>query len=318
MLSGCTHVVWVTDKKNEDNARSEKVDGIPFYVKTEQFRHTTVWIKTWLTATLTVEKKSIDTTNGKEAQTDSGKQVITKQLLKSDSPQLNSIRRALITANNKDVKDALKIVDDFEKLPSLPDDKAVVPIMLKNAIESEWVVDRSRQYYLNAPLPWFGTGNLSQELSADGTLSKASSSADTKLAEAIGTLLPLKEFLSGKFATPAAAAAKDDSMKIDAVQGVGILQSFNPKLTQKEAQYVYVLSLSVEEAGYQYTLSKWPEAAKPPIAAIAIDATDALVSRTDLKADNAGKKTEDGQKIGISGSIDLPKDWGAAKTEPKK
>ncbi len=318
-LSGCAHVIWVTDKKNETGAISEKVDGIPFYVKTEQFRHTTVWEKTWFTATLTVETKSIDPTNGKEVQTDASKQVIVKQVLKSDSNQLNSIRAQLIAANNKKIKDALDIVSAFELLPSISDDSKVVPVMLKNAIESEWVVDRSRQYYLNAPLPWFGSGNLSQELNADGTLSKASSAPDTKLSEGISALLPLKEFLAGKFVASAAAATKDDATKTDAAQGLGVLMSFNPKLTPKEAQYVYILSLSVAETGYKYTMTKMPEAARPTtIARIEFDNKDALVSRTDLKSDDSDKKKDDGQKIGVSGSIDFPKDWGAAKTDAKK
>ena len=244
VLTACTHVLWV---KEQDTSDYKKVPGIPFYAKKETFRHTSVYVKSWFRATLTVEKKTVDKKAGNEAEADGVKQVFTKDLLKANVVLLDPIKTAIINANSASVAQANAQIKLFNQLPAISDDSSVLPVLMKNAIESEWVVDSSKRYYLNAPLPWFGSGNLTQELNDDGTLAKATSNPDTKLMEGISGLIPFKEYLSGKFIKPGASAVAEPDTKTETETGFSILRKHRSGFKEQDGELVYVLSIVVEE-----------------------------------------------------------------------
>lgn len=292
----------------------DSVQGIPFYAKKVQFRQSSVYVDTWLRVTLTVEKKLVDTATGKEVVIDSGTQQYTKDLANPPGNGLSAIKKKLLESSTADQSVANDIITDFNKLTDVDKTKPINPRITKNSIDLEWVVDYTRTYYLNAPLPWFGTGTLTQTLNGDGTLASATASADTKVADSLSTLVPFKEFLTGKFIKPAPAAATDDKEKGDVQKGMIAFRTIDPASKISTKQYVYALSLNVAEMGYEYALSSEPQAAPftviTPITFTEIEKPMANFSRKSVGGADDEKKDER-QKVGISGSVSFPKDWGA-------
>lgn len=335
LLSACINVVTVKAvdtktleaecaKRKEQRSAGFKADcdgapGIPFYIKKEQFRKTTVYADTWLRATLTVETKLVDSKDGKEVLIDAGKQLYTKNIPKPPGEGITKLKTALLRAHHADQTLAESLISDFQALPDVDVTEPNATVM-KNSVSSEWVVDRSRTYYLNAPLPWFGTGSLTQELSGDGTLSKATVTADTKVAEGLSTIIPFKEYLTGKFVTPApAAAATNATTQMLLTQALREFED-KPKPTLVGKLYVYVLSLNLDEVGYEYTLTGQPEVGPimdlTPLSIADVKSHKANFSRKTIGGwDKA--ETDEGQEVGISGKVSFPKDWGAAKPAEK-
>ncbi len=299
LLCSCTSVVKV--KKGDSD-----LAGIPFYFKKEQFRQVTVNRETWFKLTLKVEKKLVEKTDGKEVLLDRGTQSYVREVKDIDDPKVIAVKAAILRADNSDVDDAIQLIKDFHTIP--PRGTAANLLKLKNDIESEWIVDGTNVYYLNAPLPWFGTGSLTQKLNADGTLSEVTSSADTKLAEGISTFLPLKEYLSGKFIDPAPVANSDPAKTSDVQKGVSMFlaDGGNNKLSSKE--FVYLVSLSADEVGYEITLKGKPDPSRPPLGPdLVAGAENVSFQRKSLPTKEAESKDES-PTIGISGSIKLPKE----------
>lgn len=321
-LAGCS-VVKVSEKP-AGGENSDDIDGIPFYVKVEKFKKTTIYTETWLRATLTVETKAIDTADNKEVVVDTGKQPYVMDLPKGPNPALTAIKKALLNAEMQSAGTAEKIIDDFQKLAPY-DHSNAKPERIGNNVAAEWVVDSSKTYYINAPLPWFGSASLTQKLAPDGTLTEVTSSPDTKLAEGLSTLIPFKEFLSGEFVETAAEATKaasdDDKIKMNqALKKLDLdVAPRAPAAKAATRRIVFAMTLAIDEVGYEYTLSTLPGAICDlrPLEFQDIAAGTVLFSRKDISASKKDdEKKEEGQKIGIAGSIALPKDWGApAKPE---
>jgi hypothetical protein len=321
---GCG-VVRVSERT--DSSDPKKIDGIPFYVKVEKFKKTSTYVQTWLRATLTVEKKAIDTKQGKEVIVDAGKQPFIKDIPKDSLAQLYPIRLKIMNAETQSPGTAAGIVKAFEAL-ALYAQGSAQPELLSNVITSEWVVDRNRTYYLNAPLPWFGNASLTQKLASDGTLTEATSSSDTKLAEGLGALIPFKEFLTGEFVetpTQATANAISDAEKArirSALMGFDRQTSIVPFAEiEKDRRIVYAITLSVEEVGYEYTLATVPQS-EPIVDLSAISfvnggAGPSLFTRKVIGAKTNEEKKTEGQKIGITGTVEFPKGWGGETTPTK-
>ena len=300
VVASCASLVKVKDKDDND------VAGIPFYVKNEYFRQETVYRQTWYRLTLTVHKKVVDTKDGKEELLDRGTQNFTVEVLKYNDEKIVALKKSILAGDTSDVLITNDLIDQFNNLPQRGD--KTNENCIKNGIVSEWQVDDSRTYYLNGPLPWFGTGSLTQELNGDGTLSKAISTADTKLAEGIASWIPLKEYLTGEFIEPATEAAKDDQTMAMIAEGVhGIVEQGGTPQTRTK-QLVYILSLAIEEVGYETTLTGDPADSRPAKTPgpLALNAKDVAFFRKPLEEKKEEKK-DDAPTIGISGSIKLPK-----------
>ena len=329
-LTSCTHVVSVT-RVQTTALMSGVQPGIPFYVKTDLFHRTSVYDTTWLHATLTISQKIVHGDTGKEATPDESKQSFVRNIARSNKTVLDDLARRIIADPTRDIVIALAIVSSFREIPEVDFLQPRNPVLVKNSIDSEWVVDSTATYFLNGPLPWFGAGNLSQELNADGTLSKASASPDTKLAEGLSSLLPIKEFLSGKFvqAAPAAAAAAPVAVNLYSHKILMDLGPTDPKKPLEGKNVEWTISLQIEELGYRYTLTTLPQRGAitdaSPIPFTSQGGATVLVRREDIGKDSSAEsKGGKDNVIGISGSITLPKVTNAAAndsgsiTKPKK
>ncbi|MGC3983110.1 MAG: hypothetical protein QM808_17795 [Steroidobacteraceae bacterium] len=334
-IASCVNVVRVKEKTSEGNkTKYSQIGGIPFYIKKQYYTQTTAYADTWYKVTLTAEKKLVDSKEGKEALVDAGTQVFVKNVSSPTSDAIVAIKQDILNANNADVDKAMTIIKSFDRLAVVDFSKPRTPELIGNSVEATWIVDSDSPYYLNAPLPWFGSANFTQELNTDGTLSKATSNPDTKLAEAITSLIPFKEFLTGKFVKSApAAAAADTSTKTNlemALQSIDLLDS---KRTLTDKVYVIVLSLSVDQVGYEYALSTPPSLSRPTPTAIPFASVECMkvappaaqpacapvaFTRKEIAEKQPEEKKDEGQKIGITGSIQFPKDWGASEQKDKK
>jgi hypothetical protein len=313
--------------KSTDGGKTQGADGVPFYMKTEVFTRKTTYDKTWLRATLTVERQLVDLKTGKAAPYGTGKETYVRDVLKPGPAVLDQIKARIISADTGSVEEAEHVIQQFSAITTLPDDTAVTPVLVGNTVEPQWVVNNKATYYLNGPLPWFGSGNVSQELNADGTLSKASSNPETKLAEGISSLLPLKEFLSGKFVKSGASAATTPASSALTMESLDSLRNVRPEAKPAETQVVYSLTLEIQEVGHEYTLSsdQVPDRSKVPdrLTFADIDANSAMFVRKDIPSPESDSKKKDGNEISVNGTITLPKDTatGAGKddaTTPKK
>ncbi len=97
-FGACTRVIWV---KKGTPETAMKVPGIPFFVKKQQFKQTSVYSKTWLRATLTVEEKLVDAKTGAFVSMGNGKEVYIRDVTKPNAPTLGKeyaakVRRQVI------------------------------------------------------------------------------------------------------------------------------------------------------------------------------------------------------------------------------
>lgn len=315
VLGGCTQTVWVTQAVQEDGkTRYEKVGGIPFYVKKEVYNQTTSYSQTWYKATLVVDTLVGDAATGAQNTPKPSRQVFEKRLLKGDLDQLDAIRLEIIGASSPKAADVQKLVKAFMALPDTADVAAIKPEMIGNEVKAQWTVSEERQYFLNAPLPWFGSGNLTQELSEDGTLSKVVANPETKLSEGLASLIPFKEYLTGKYVDKLDDdSATDLGAKISAFSdipgGLGKAMIAN----KEKYQLVHSVSLSVDEEGYVYRFTRQHDSAPASYAPLAFDLSANPYSREVLSAEppsDEKKKADDDNSIGLQGKISLPKGWG--------
>jgi len=305
LICSCTSVVKVKqDSPTEKD--STNLSGIPFFMKDEVFRQVTVRRESWYRLTLKVDKKLVEKNDGKEVLLDRGTQSFIAETNSLSDSNVIAIKSAIVRADTSNVDAAIQLIKDFQAIP--PRANAPITAELRNDIESEWVVDDTKTYYLNAPLPWFGTGSLTQKLNPDGTLSEVISSPDTKLSEGLSALLPLKEYLSGEFIEPAAAAASDPAKAADVQKGLSMFRARGGTGALATKQYAYFISLNTDEVGYEVTLRSPPVSIRPPLGAALVATTSGVsVQKKPLPAEEEKPKDES-PTIGISGSIKLPKE----------
>jgi hypothetical protein len=192
-LGGCVNAIRVYEDGSEGH-EPKKIDGLPFYAKTAEYKQDTVYEKYYYEVSL-IKKTMLKT-------------VIQKEEIcgpipigKPGKDKLNELKKMIIGINSKgNTVDVNKIISKFWELQILnvddnKDFEGYFEEITANKIEQIVIVDYDRKLYLNAPLPWFGSAKVSGEFNADGTLSKASSEVSTGLAEALSKLLPVKEAL---------------------------------------------------------------------------------------------------------------------------
>lgn len=285
---GCIGVIRVHEGR--PGGKPVRLEGIPFYAKKQLFRQSSTYEVRWLDVTLEIgQVRGADRVAHSKLST----------LARLDSPGLQDLRETLAILSDTSVDEPantaakVRVLAAFANLdaetPAVNRDAPPVAAQLTaNSVDAVVVVDYGRTYYLNSPLPWFGTGKLTSELNADGTLSKASSEADTKMAEALSTLLPIKEFLTAELIKPAAAPGAAASV-------------FAP----------FYFTLQVKSSGYRYTYVAEHETDPCPKVAScilpALPSTHPRFTRTSLD-EPAEKPKDDGKAIAFSGSVKLPKE----------
>jgi hypothetical protein len=316
-VSGCCNAVWVRERVPGTDGEFRQIGGIPFYVKKEVFVQETTYEQTWLKATLTVETKL----TSKEGQEIEGiiptKRSRDKYLAKTSAPELNRIKLEVLQGGTVPNDKMKMLKTDFMKMPDLVVSE-IVPECVGNELKSSWVVNGDNTYYLNAPLPWFGTASLTQEINSDGTLSKTESKADTKLAEAVSSLLPIKEYLAGKFVDPLSDDTTE-SIEEKVADGTALkafLLSKDIAAVKQQFVFVHTVSISTVEEGYRYRFTKLYRDKKPPeiLRPIVFDIQNGLFTRETITQKTDGQiQPEDGKKVGLSGTISFPADWGGSK-----
>lgn len=316
----CTACVPVVQVKQtpalKEDVGAGKLPGIPFYVKVDEYVHSTVHERRWLRATLKIEKKMRDKKDDKEVTIDVGTQSVTRDLL-APGAELDALRAQLLKPDGGSFETAERLVKEFSALKSVSE-KDVPSRMVANSVTRETVIDRSRVYYLNAPLPWFGTGNLTQELSADGTLTKVVSNPDTKLSEGLAGLLPLKEYLTGRFVKSASDAAKDPANADTVAKGLAQARGFRSSLRMSEADFIYALSLEIAPVGREYRVESPPSRTRPQVAdPLPLEQSGLMLTVKDIggEEDKAAPAKPAAPTIGIQGSIVLPKEMLPKATE---
>jgi hypothetical protein len=296
-LTACLSIYDV--RQGKDN----KVAGVPFYVRSAECRHKTVWLEPVYTLSLQVQ----------QAQAAPGQpqppleEIATKSLgLKAfdaiTARKPNQARSPLqdlvakITAGHyTKVEDAQQ---DFNALISL----ATPPLqgnaddftLASNFRVVETAVDYSKAYTYNVRRPWAGTASSTIKLNNDGTLGEATAEVEDKTFETIASLIPLKEFLTAEFIpTP----PSDDT--------TGEAETADQPLR---------ITLIVRTTVFRHTFSKADGAvAGPsctaPTSNLGPKPTAGLdYLREEVKEPAAPKTDDKGKTIQLSGQIVLPED----------
>lgn len=191
---GCVNAIRVYEN-DPKGGEPRQIDGLPFYAKTAVYKQDTIYEKYYFEVSLV--KKEISnagTLNEQFEETTYGSRLIGQ----GGKNELNVLKEKIIEAKSGAGDE--EIIKLFLKLPIFSED--YFEETTTNNVEQIVVVDYDRKLYLNAPLPWFGSGKVSGEFNADGSLTKASSDVSTGLAEALSKLLPVKEFLQAKLVIP--------------------------------------------------------------------------------------------------------------------
>lgn len=315
LTTGCANTVWVREKATDESGATvyKQIGGIPFFAKKEVFNQTTAYTKTWLVATLTVEKTLLTKTNDKYETFSLDKQNFEKAIDRTSYPDLDKIKQDIVKSGDKNGQDVDKLIAAFASIPTLTDPTSVKPEQTGNSIASAWIVNQAERYYLNAPLPWFGASNLSHEQNPDGTLSKVTSNPDTKLAEGISSLIPLKEYLTGEYVDP--LKAKTDAQAAATLAGEKSLSTLMatkdiPKL-KAESDVIYKVSLNINESGYIYKFNKQHDKLPTDVSPLPFDTAKGTYTRENIgaKPSQNGDDKKD-KSIGLNGTIQFPEDWG--------
>lgn len=270
---------------------SEKIKGIPFYTKVGKLKQATTWSRTWLEVEISLS--DLDPTSGKKSNTETAILQIPEKSATADALNKGTAAAQKEAATSGSIGDTVEAFKTGSKITPLDINTILTegdatfpgpPISLFESLVSNTTdliaeVDYTKLYTYNAFVPVFGSAEASIELAADGSLTKASSKADTgKLADE----LPIAALLTKAFGLAAAAG-------------------LTATVPTKE------LTVSITRHGYLYTLTKLrgPDAPRNQNP-LKFGEQDAIV-RTELGADT-GQKKDPGKKATFEGSVSLPKE----------
>ncbi len=278
---GCGSVIRISHSLPKGQSK-QRVDGIPFYVKTATCKQETVWIEPTYDLTLS----TVMIKDGKEVTEPVGVKTISQRTY--DSKEYRAlVARLANVGSGQAPSDVLKIFIGTEDYSAIH--QALLPdrndrFLASNQTTSETVVNYSDVYFYNAKKPVVGTVSASAELNPDGTLSKGSAQVEDKTLQTFLDLLPIKDILSG------------------VAKGAGILGLD----TSADLRF----KLSAQPHVYKYTLTKYvgiPSAlpCDPPAAPLE-SVTGVAIVRSTIATDDASKKDGSGTALKFSGTVDLP------------
>ncbi|MBT9487850.1 MAG: hypothetical protein IV093_10110 [Rubrivivax sp.] len=300
LMGGCSTVSVQQQAIGADGVPGAlaEVPGLPFYAVRYVEVHTLVCQQPWLEATLTVEQQQ-PAVDGKPPSWQVV-QTYSRRVGVENRPALDRIAQTIIS----DQANVQAKVDQLLTIPAVESDALQqLPMALVGRVaEQRRVVDATTRYYLNAPLPWFGSSSLAPEF-VDGLLSKLTASAETGLAEGFKALNPLREFLTGK---SLATDPEADKLVTNAVVKAGKTPGANDRrvsLVVREAGYVY--RVSVDKPAQDWTCN-WRN----------VSANRFVRTPWAAEAEAAQKPPAPaaaGPQIGLTGTITLPK---ASTTAP--
>jgi hypothetical protein len=205
------------------NAPPTKIDGIPFYVKRGVCKKETTWLEPQYVLTLSVavddEPPIFHTIVLSRSGYRSAEVQSLLALVAGISGQYTLAKAYQDACPGKigqrwDPVAARKeyaIVDQLDTDSRLsPAERRQDVIRILNTAKVDYVVDYTRQYYLNAKSPWVGTSQVNAKLAEDGTLTEASGQLDDETASTIlSTISSLVGDFTGSAATSDAATSAD-------------------------------------------------------------------------------------------------------------
>jgi hypothetical protein len=174
--------------------------GIPFYPVRYQCVHNTQWLEPVFFVTLTIT--SVDKAKLSDP-------LVATKLLNIDdlfgpNPAVRDLFGEIRKEFATDTYD--RLLERFRALPERPifvsdndlknfaGDPARF-VLASNSIVAERYVDSATVYYYNGTRPWAGSATVSIDLNSDGSMGKASATAESKTAETLLGLLPISDII---------------------------------------------------------------------------------------------------------------------------
>ena len=285
ILSGCVDTIKVSRTyKQGDKTVTDTLPGLPFNKKYPVLTQKSVRDKHFYQVTFAyVDNKTENTI------------VLEKFIDAGTSAGLNKLERLeeLGATIEKDKPVDSQVFNNykntFDKITEGATFNSINAECIENSITTEWKVDPNSQYYINSPLPWFGSNEFSAELNDDGTLKTVKASPDTNASAIVDTvagMIPLSDYLTAKYVTP-------------------LTKAFTETVT-------YQLTLKIKEGGYRYTYTKPMTDENATLGdclnagpGISFSRTSLTSSKTDAATENSASATSS-KSITINGTIQLP------------
>ncbi len=286
----CSRTIWVSKQKGDD---IDRVRGVPFYVKTLRRVQTTTWETTWLDVSLQVSR--VGGTTGRPLSS-----YVLKKTVYCADRSLTALRNEVNSANTQRGKTASDVESVFNQLQAC-DANPASPTVVSNVVADEPYVDYSQVYYINGPLPWFGSGKTAFKINADGTLAEGSGEGESKLTDLLTSVIPIKDILTAKILPPAPKTDVAEALKTFKTAGPDEIRTAVDELAPAT-----VLVLTIETKGKRCA---WSRAADKCTGECLSDyAKDGNAYPLGCKplGDEGGKK-DDENKVTFSGDITLPK-----------
>ncbi len=184
LLGGCGSTMQIRQEVGTTNCGkpiTQKVDGIPFYVKKIQYKQETV------------RKADVLVVSVIAMSSDKKKQVSVGPPIEIPAAAVASIDEFKLS-----LEQTAASVDEIKK--AFLKWKAIAPriidsIAVSNKIVASPVVDSSKTYYINSKVPLAGSASITAKLGADQTLTEATASVEDKTLSTILTAIPTSDLV---------------------------------------------------------------------------------------------------------------------------
>lgn len=199
-LSSCS-VIEVSEEVKSSEAgggtRLIQRPGIPFFVKKQMTKQTTVWRERLVRVIVTVVPQA---ENAGMAERESVFELTCPQDMVVEDA-FKGLQAWVAEGKPEEIKTAwMKLMEISQKrrtsvgATKLPHPRQVE--LVSNLRDRKFVADTSRQFYLNASHPLIGKGSLEFKLNDDQTLQSGKAEVDDQTLGKILDLLPIKELIS--------------------------------------------------------------------------------------------------------------------------
>jgi hypothetical protein len=277
-VTGCRTAQVTKAKPPVGSNKTDKLDGIPFYVKKAGCKHEVVWLEPIYT--LTLEEITIpEGSNAKPQTTPRGAAVLSLSQYREDPAVQDFLKK--LSQVGAQFEDVLKAWDAVTKSPYTPTkfpEDVKNRVLVSNANTPEIYVDYAETYYINAKNPVAGSAKVDAKLASDGTLTEASVEVESKTLETL--LGPINAAITAGLPLAAKVEGK----------------------TQ-----VRQLKLTTEVSGYKHTFSRIDSSATFPCPVIAADNLPSPANYTrESVIGGSGADKKGKNKIKISGEVVLP------------
>ena len=265
-------------------------NGIPFYVKKAGCIQETVRLET--VYRLRLEQLAPSPSGSGVRSVTVREALLWQEDLDKVVLELSLLRDALMNTSTKpgEVVKLLDAVAKNKRTTTMTPNQAEGAILVSNRATLKPFVDYLDARYLNVSRPWIGSVNATTEVAGDGTLTKAEAKIEDKTLETFLSLIPVKEVLQKQ-----AGLAPEDSKQFMRLDG-------GAEIT---------LQFTLEQVSIKHTWTKALPLKGPSLAECQADAplkaTEIGVAYRRETEAKEKEKADEGNTIGITGRITLPK-----------